>query len=283
MPLTHLHIKRVHRGEDPGAWARALAEPGWMERSRALKEEPGSSWVRHATLSGREVVVKGRLLNTGSRWLKAALGYGHGDKHWRGAALLASKKIATARPLALAWGREGGVRVEVLVLEYLAGPTLLDWLAAASLNSRAEVRREHGGAAAVADHLFEMVAAGLFNRDHKPSNLIVLDAASTSPRIALIDCVGVRRQAVDAGPMLASLLIEPIGCGVAPRRALIMRFLTHYCRRTATLTPESGGTAEEVRADVRAHWRHVASLVAAHGDPRPRVDPLRRSPGGATV
>ena len=70
--------------------------------------------------------------------------------------------------------------------------------------------------------------------------------------------------------MLAALMIEAIGCGCTPRRALWMRALRE------AIGVSAGGRDEE-SANVRGVVRSVQELIAAHGDPRPRVNPLARS------
>ena len=100
-------VVRVAEGESPQAWAAALAEPGWVTRSELLKEE-GGSWVRRATLLGRDVVVKCRALNTLGRRIKSLIGMGHGAKHWRGAERLIRAGITTREPLCLTRAAEIG-------------------------------------------------------------------------------------------------------------------------------------------------------------------------------
>lgn len=263
------------RGEDSGAWRRALADPAWPGASVVLKDEPGSSWVRRATINGRDVVVKCRWLNTLSRWLKGALGYGHGDKHWRGAAALASKKVPTATPVVLARARLDGRPAELLVLEHLPGPTLLRVLDDIARGRGPSVRVQHSIAAAAGATIPALLNAGLWNRDHKPSNLIVLDAGTASPRIAVIDCVGIGRygrmglDGMEGESMAASLMIEPTGCGCRPRRALWMRAFG------AMFDPGTLAASRVKRhSDFRAVLDEVRSLIDAHRDPRPKHDPL---------
>lgn len=263
------------RGEDAAAWSRALADPAWLVASQLLKDEPGSSWVRRATINGRDVVVKCRILNSCSRRLKAALGFGHGDKHWRGAALLASKRILTAKPVVLFRTRLDERPVELLVLEYLAGPTLLEVLDSVARGRGPSVREQHAIAAAAGATIPALLGTGLWNRDHKPSNLIVVGAGTGSPGIAIIDCVGIGRygrfglDGDEGETMAASLVIEPTGCGCPPRRVLWMRALraTIDCSKTG---PSRMQRHEHLRDAIGA----VAAHVKAHGDPRPGIDPL---------
>lgn len=272
MRIERVRIRLVVRGEDPARWADAIADPGWLDTGEVLKDEPGSSWVRRAMLGGREVVVKCRLLGPVSRRLKSALGFGHGNRHWRGAAMLAAKKVPTARPIALVSATIDGAPVELLVLEYLRGRSLLQVLSTLHADAAAmPVRVQHALAASVGAQVGRLAHAGLLNRDHKPSNIIITHPGDGP---AVIDAVGVRSCGARAGlaaaaRMCASLVIEPTGCGVPPRRALMMRAV-----RAAVSQWTGADDSRAARGGVRSLWREAVDRVGAHGDPRPKVDPL---------
>lgn len=276
---------RVAEGEDAAAWRDALSAPGVLDGAQVLKEDSGS-WVRRARVMGRDVVVKCRVLNTLGRRVKHVLGMGHGAKHWRGAELLRRAHVRTARTILLARGRVAGAACELLVIEYLDGPTLLECLRDAATGQMA-VKEQHAIARAVGSQISQM--GWNFNRDHKPSNLIVLGAESSTPEIAVIDCVGVRfRQVFKTERMLASLVIEPMGCGVPPRRSLMMRVIrSHHEELEKWYHPADEedefpeGSPETSRQRVRSlthlEWRKAEAVVRSHGDPRPRVNPLKRA------
>src|ERR1043166_4964827 len=101
MTIRPTKIVRVAAGESPEAWRAALADPAWLASSTILKQQPGS-WVRRATIMGRDVVIKCRELNTLARRFKAAIGMGHAAKHWRGAGRLdrAGVRTGTCRAIA---------------------------------------------------------------------------------------------------------------------------------------------------------------------------------------
>jgi hypothetical protein len=117
------------------------------------------------------------------------------------------------------------------------------------------VRQEQALARAVGAQVAAFGAT--YNRDHKPSNLIVT-REDGPPTIAVIDCVAVADGA-DAERMFTSLVLEPLGCGCLPRRSLLARALAGY-------TPD--------RDRRRTIWRDVARRVREHGDPTPKVNPL---------
>jgi tRNA A-37 threonylcarbamoyl transferase component Bud32 len=280
--IEQVRIVRAHRGEDAARWGAALADASWIESSLLLKQD-GACWVRRAQVMGREVVMKCRGIDGVWARVKCALGRGKGDRHWRGTALLSGKGVKTARVFALARARVDGRDCELLAMEWLEGVTLLRMMADVQAGKGPGVRAEHAIARAVGEQLARMQE--VFNRDHKPSNLIVMDGAGGSPRIAIIDCEGVRRSAIPgAARMFASLVIEPTGCGVRPRRALMMRAVRAYLSLTTALdTPDSPRPRSRTLAALpagqyrqlrRMLWGDAARVVAHHGDPTPRVNPL---------
>ncbi|MBL8762614.1 MAG: hypothetical protein JNL50_15065 [Phycisphaerae bacterium] len=141
------------------------------------------------------------------------------------------------------------------------------------------VREELAIARELGRQVRRMIAHARFNRDHKPSNLVVLSHAGR-PSVAVIDCVAILPLSRGGGAgaalerTLASLYIEPLGVGVPPRRSLILSTL----RAALWIEPAPGSVSIPARCRakrrVRALWLAVAARVAAHGDPTPRVHPL---------
>lgn len=258
-------VIRVAAGEEAAGWRDALSAPGVLDGAKVLKED-GGSWVRRARVMGRDVVVKCRVLSTVERRVKHLVGMGHGAKHWRGAELLMQAGIATGKPLALVRAEIDGKGCEVLVLEWVEGTTLLEWMAASKERTLSALD-EHLIAKAVGKQL-SLFGQAVFNRDHKPSNLIVV-AGKKEPEITIIDCVGVARPQRWREPVevLAPLVFEPLGCGVLPRRTLIARALRAYAEGR-------GLQGDAVNPFVRKLWVDMTVVVIEHGDPRPRVDPL---------
>lgn len=242
-------MERVAEGEDSVAWQAALEgfDPG---KAEVLKID-GSAGVWGATLGGRDCVVK--MWEYRGIWgrVKMQVRASRGWRHWRGARWLEENGFATAPTEALMSERGDGVVREWLVMRRLDGPTVLEILEYSLVGTR----REHALAGALGEQVSEMVARGRFNRDHKPSNLIVTGWTEGVPTVAVIDCVAIRKcRRFDFGAMrrmLASLYIEPLGVGSPPRRGLCMRAL------------------EAIRA--REWWWLIVGAVQEHGDPRPRV------------
>jgi hypothetical protein len=241
-----------------------------------LKSDAGTT-VYRATLLGREVVIKS--WEVGAPWalLKAAFGASRAHRHWTGAQRLIALDIPTARPLAMARSR-GALW---LVMEALPGPSLLEELAHPSLSPR----RQHALARNIARQLVALTLAGRYNRDHKPSNIIILDPETPDPCPAIIDTVAIRPlrpwRRADLYAMFAALVIEPTGCGHPPRRALMMRVLHEHQRELMRRIPNLLPDDPVVRRAARhADWMRITGLVLAHGDPSPKVNPLGGPPGG---
>lgn len=280
-------------GASSAAWSRGLT--AWVRDGhpgRVLKHD-ATTLVVAAQLAGRAVVVKRWSLEGMSR-LKAMLGAGRGQRHWAGAAWLARHKIATAPCLVLAHDGAAGVRRDYLVMDRLHGPSVLELLARArepdAAQPRPRTRGGGGGAGAgVRDELAiarqlgrqiaHMIAHGRFNRDHKPSNLMIVPAAD-GPGVAVIDCVAILPLSRGGGAgtalerMLASLYIEPLGVGVPPRRSLVLAAL---CAALGLEHRALGSRAPghpPGRRLVRGLWLSIAARVRAHGDAAPKVNPL---------
>jgi tRNA A-37 threonylcarbamoyl transferase component Bud32 len=243
---------------DPGGLAMELGSERWVERAETLKRS-GASAVLAGRASCGEVVVKcqrlpGRVGEARSRLMASRLA-----RQWRGAERLRGAGIATAGTLMLWRGRDaGGALVECLAMERLKGRSLLHWAADAGAGRAERAALARG----VGELTGRLVSGGLFNRDHKPSNVVVL-RVEPSVRLALVDTVGIRK-ATRGGTarMLANLLYEVIGTGTtldARERALVWRGV-------AASGPGWLG--------YRAVRREVEALLASHGGMRPEDDPL---------
>lgn len=250
---------------DPERVARLVCSGSWLASAKVLKRD-----ARSIVLGGRldtlDVVVKCVRLDRAQDSFSRLLGQTRGLRQWRGAALLASCGFAVADSLVLFRGSDSGGRVvESMVMERVEGPTLLKVIA--------EDRRGRAGVEAEAVALEagrlvrSMCDAGLRNRDLKASNVIVRPAGGVAARLVQIDTVGVFERAGGGvkAEMLMRLAVEAIGVGAPPRRTLAWRGVRAACGVPA------GRAGREV---VKALWRDVERLLAAHGDPTPRVNPL---------
>lgn len=264
-------IRAVAEGEAAEAWARALGED-WTASATTIKAE-GDCGVWRATLAGRDVVIKTWRLKGGPRRrAQSILTLSPAWRHWRAARALDAAGFATARPLAIATIAIDAAPAEALVLEALPGPTALEALARPLAPPV-----ENAVARAIGAQVGRLAGAGWYNRDHKPSNLIVTHLprsdAPGEARVAMIDCVGFRRITPGShdhlARMLAKLLIEPIGCNLPPRRAL------RWCvLRSAAASDRAQRSRPEARAQLRGLWNDIERLVSEHGDPAPKLNPL---------
>jgi hypothetical protein len=279
----------------------------WRDRAPALKEfvlglgtADGSelenlksgkhSFVGRATLDGQPVVVKWRELTTLNDRAKCGFGASRAFRQWRGARRLARAGIPAARPYALlvqygvsnssaATGQSAGNGAdprEWLILESIPGKTVLHHLADGELS----LIDQHALARAVGVQVGAMLRAGLCNRDHKPSNLIA-SFEDGVPIVTLIDTVAIRRRSNpgEMVRMLATLLIESIGVGVAPRGTIAFRVLRDACAAwlEGTLARPLGthkGDRKALRALVRSTAKRVEQYIRFHGDPTPKDNPL---------
>jgi tRNA A-37 threonylcarbamoyl transferase component Bud32 len=258
--------RRIAPGADARRWLDLLG--GFDPAGATVLKDDGDTAVWRARLDGRDVVVKRWRLRSASSRVKSALRSWRGDRHWRGARRLLEGGIQTGEP----WVLAVGPGVQWLVMEWVPGRTVLEHLATRDLGPREEL----GGAAAVGDLVAATVRAGLFNRDGKPSNLIMVQSPQGA-EIAVIDCVGIRRSrdpVSSAMRMLASLYVEPSGCGCPPRRPLILAAIQAMASDLNARDQKSGKTKDAVRT----FWNVAGMLVRLHGDPKPRVDPLAATP-----
>lgn len=258
----------------PHALALAIASPEALAAAQILKDDRRATVLRMDDTPCGAVVVKTRLLNRFRDRLDTLLRRTQLERQIRGARTLQRIGVATAEPLLLVRGvdRAALTARESLVTRALPGRTLLhlmDDSAGRQVHAPSfDVQR--AVAHTLGCQLQRFAAAGLFNRDHKPSNLIVMFDDSP-PEIAVIDTVAIRRDRVRDGGlrMLTSLMLEPIGCGCPPPRTMRMRTLI------AATTDDSHPRGAPLIAR-KAAWRAVAQAIHEHGDPRPRVNPLDR-------
>lgn len=230
-------------------------------------------------------------------------------RQYRNARWLIDHHLPTAQPLAMLSLRDHRHLPQgtYLAMHALDGQTLLEHLdqiaRLPAITVGDAVRAQH----ALADAAGALVANLLraqppkarprYNRDHKPSNLIVTAISPDRAELAIIDTVAIDPHPAFAHPtlplrrMLFALIVEPLGCGILPRRALLMRGLYAYLRREWAIDPGfpsmsqpprdqppvalSGLTFDQwARDSVRSLWPAILQTLNTHGDPRPRVNPL---------
>ncbi|MEL6499109.1 MAG: hypothetical protein AAFZ67_01945 [Planctomycetota bacterium] len=255
--VTILH---VGKGESRQAWKEALAHRPW--ESGALIKQDGEREVWQVNVLGSTVAVKTRPARQWwGRLVSSDLA-----RHPIGERYLRRARIPTATNHCLA--RIGNT--EVLASEWLDGPTVLSCLAEVGGDIRTSLLVES------ARMIGLLAIRCLFNRDCKPSNLIMLN--DDGPIIAMIDVGGVRRKRwieakqfyIGCARMLDTLVHEPAGVGVPLSQA------------------EIGAIVVSASDAIREHWswtetrsntelmveHHLRLLIEAHGDATPKVNPL---------
>lgn len=268
---SHVRIQRLAPGESAALWTKALI--AFDAGSATVLKKEGGSAVYRTRLLNRDVIVKAREMRGLKDRLKLWTGKTRGHRHWNGAAWLMSHGLATARPYVLATENRDGVSREWLVLELLPGKTLLQHIADRDLS----VKQEHEVARTLARQIAALTGMGRFNRDHKPSNLILMsDSDKFAPSI--IDCVAIRPGKDGTVRMLHALAVEPLGLAILPRRALLARVVhalveAEHAGVTASLTARRLARW----ASRRAYWGIVSNSLHEHGDARPQTNPLSSS------
>jgi len=252
---------RVVASASTGDWAAACA--GFTD-GLALKDHPrGTVWRAH--LLGRECVLKCLRLDTPWRKLQAAFHCSPAWRHWQQARWLRAHGFSTAETWAIVRGFRAGESVECLVMQHLPGESVLEHMAMRDLPAKSQ----HHVAEAVARLACRFVREGRYNRDAKPSNLIVTSLHETGAHLAVIDCADLRRCPRDDEAavvrMLTAAALEPMGCGCLSRRAVRMR---------AVFSAAEALDPQNPRQRAKHLWRLVERAVAAHGDPTPEHNPL---------
>ena len=250
--------------EGAGARARSIARAVCAEpfgaSARVIKSDDRST-VLAGEAAGYEVVVKALALDRIVDRLRSLV---RSTRHWRqarGATAVARAGLPVAGTHAVMRGVDpSGHRVEALVLERVEGPTLLRVASERALSAsdhRLLLDR-------VGEGVGQLVRAGRFNRDHKPSNIIVASDDDGTPRPTLIDTSDIRHSRGDRSmdAMLAKLLIEAIGTATeVPLKDRV---------RVARSALASSGQNRTLRAVLES----VDRVIEGHGDPTPKDDPL---------
>ncbi|MDX2148270.1 MAG: hypothetical protein SFZ23_12180 [Planctomycetota bacterium] len=282
-PTLGLRIRPLTDDEHALAWVARLPElltTFAAATPRALKQGArGSVWRARLGPKGRtrDVVLKCRPVRGLGQRLRVALRWSSLDREALGAEMLVAARIPTAQPLALVTGqsviaaasREDRVRSQCLISMALPGKSLLEHLRDRDL-SLVDERHLCAEAGRLVAHF---TALGLFNRDHKPSNLMVVPPTgqgSGSPSgsqpdrapglaLAVIDPRGVAR-GKRPRQMLASLMIEPLGVRCPPRRAVRARVLHAYVSETILGVQASAlSDAESSSSPTEAFYRSLTS------------------------
>lgn len=216
-----------------------------------VKQEPEES--------SPEVVVKLEPLLRMRPRVQSLLRQTKHHRQWRGHDTLARHDLPSAQPLALLKGSmdlgSSAIPVEMLVLQLVPGKTLLQLVA-----QQDSGRLTPSLAEQLAAHIRRFSQAGLWNRDPKPSNLIV----GPTGELVWLDTVGVGyRRVPDHGfcrHVVKMLLVESRGVG----HPCPEDFALELVARAASL---ASGAARGLLAEIQRE-------ANAHTDAAPLDDPL---------
>lgn len=250
--------------------------------ARTLKRESHSA-VFAGDLRGRRAVVKLADLVGPLDRLAMTLGVTRLQRQWVGHERLAAMGVGTARPVCLARIDEPEPTSKprlLLALEYVEGLTLIDHLSRRDLPAKTEARV----CEALGRQIATIALAGRRNRDHKLSNVVLVDASQSvvpDPEeqvvLAVIDAAGLRRSLVRgpaeaAARMLFSAVVEPTGLRLTIPRTMRVRVARACARVLLGEAPDGRGTPVS-RALTLWLMRRAEQTLRAHGDPTPRTDP----------
>lgn len=267
-PTSRVRVRTLSEAESGGGArsrtiARGVCDGSFVASARIIKNDERST-VFSAEIAGYPVVVKTLALDRVKDRLRARFGRTRLSRQARGAARLESCGVHAIQPYAIVRGLTGeGEPVEALVMPRAEGPTLLRAALDRTINPHtARELLDQIGA-----DIAGMVRAGLYNRDHKPSNIILHTDERGAIQPVLIDTADIRRCLAKGGTrmmarMLAKLRIETIGTSVPVSIAEQVRVA-----RSAQRSSNRSGSLRELLIEVQG-------IIDAHGDPKPRHDPL---------
>lgn len=272
-------LRTPARGDDRATrLADALARGSWRDDAVTLKDNQDGSVIA-ATLAGTPVVLKTAIVRTVTDRLKSGLGLSRHERQWSGAITLEKIGVRAAQPLALCRGFDDEHRnVETLVIEHLEGRSLIEHLRDDDLSDD-----DWRALTQSLAHDFEAMWLRAFNRDPKPSNIVVVREEGDI-RAAFVDTVGVRRlrgfgvgSNAKLARMLASLWIEPSGARCTPSVRRAYRLVCAVCDAPQPKgNTKPGWTKAGAYRAARRLWNMSAQTVREHGDPTPTDTPFTR-------
>ena len=229
-------------------------------RILALLKDGIRTRVRLVEVGGQRFIAKHHFYRAPIDRLRSRCHTGGAFREWSGASLWRSAGGRGVHPVALVRGF-GPPRGDLLLLPYVEGPTLQQVLQG-DAEGPADPRMRRRIARAMGRQMAVAFAAGVTNRDHKPTNVVLDDHALKGNAPYLIDLDGVQRRSSGRGllAMVRSLW------RVARRKDFIVQPLE--------IEAFLAGLLREVGARDRTPL--IAALRATKASERPETD-------GATV
>ena len=253
-----MRIWQLGGDEKRSDWERVLAGGGWRAGDLVKSDDRGCE-VWRVELLGGATAVKVRPVPGVLDRLRFRLGKTDLSRAFLAGALLMARGFESPGVRVLALVRVEGVWFEVLATVWAKGePMIRRWCDADESERNALARR-------AGELVGALSARGLFNRDSKPSNVVV-----DGDVLSLIDVGGVRIAGEDRVRELARMLsaqgFEPTGVGQKPAVGQMLA-----CVRSACAVAGMCGF------DRRVVVGRLRLLIHGHGDPVPKDSPLARS------
>ncbi len=229
--------------------------------SGVILKKNDSGLVARGAAGPIELVLKTQRLTSPGARLRSRLGLARLDNQWKGAARLQSRGFRAATCLLL--GRlpasADHPETDLLAMRALEGRTLLHALAQPNADTQALFAK-------AADLAGRLAKAGLFNRDQKPSNIIV----GEDPEPAIIDTVAIRHarrtRAESLERMCFSLFVEPLGVGLDIHHEHLLAAANAALPHLLERDPSDHETAEFIA--------RVRRRLDLHPNPAPTDNPL---------
>lgn len=263
-------VRSLADGPDHSTWISTLSARDWSVGAEILKQTNDSSVIR-AMVHSRDVVLKSARVRGLKGTLQGLTSRSRAHRQWRGSEWLRANGLSAPNCVAIMAGKRDGDSIETLILEYIPGHTLLWQIARGIIKDDPESPASRALAYSVGRDISRLVKAGRFNRDHKPSNIVVSTPGPPVATLALVDAVAIMplkpaNRSDAMARMLAALLIEPKGIGHPVPEPFIRR-VAHALAHEMVGATEADAWARDMLA-----W--ADRIVAAHKDPTPTHDPL---------
>ncbi len=262
----NVRIWQVGVGEDRGLWERRLAAMFWTEGERIKRDRKGREvWRVEAEGSAGPVAygVKARPLSGVRDRVRFRFGATDLGRSVLGSALLTARGFETPSVRVLGIVRTESGWVEALVTDWVEGRTLLSAWADPDGGDRLTLAHRAGA------HVGLLALHGVFNRDAKPSNVVI----DSDGGFVMVDVGGARLSGGDRERELARMVaaqgFEPTGVGAQPGAGAVLA-----CVRAALRA--LGGSSGPDRRTRRRVIELLRREIKAHGDPAPKDDPLAR-------
>ncbi|MEE9212636.1 MAG: hypothetical protein V3U29_08285 [Phycisphaeraceae bacterium] len=225
---------------------------------QTLKDDPNRSVVRHVAVDGRHYVIKRYRVPRWKTWLLYRLRQSPTWREWYGALRLVRAHRRVSAPLAIVHQPARGREAQVLILPYIEGRALERMIQDGAANHPWRESYRHKRldlARIVGTQIGRLLTAGIVNRDHKLSNLIMDRACQEhGDEPVIIDPLGLRRRRSDRQVyrMLVMLLRTSERAGPVTTRECMT------CLKAVLKTDPSLARHEPRR--LRAVARHILAM-----------------------